>query len=225
MNKKTTTILSVLLMGLLSFGLMGCEKDPKSVKFELQDPINLDFHTEHQAAYLIDSNYNNIGPYSAFAEREGYSSPAGIHLHWNATAARSYDINVSENADMSDAITYQKSGKAGKNHTAYNTKLNTKYYWTVTAHYKSNSFTSDVASFTTADTILRNIFVSGVDNVRDLGGYKLANGKAIKQGVLYRSGQMNKDKVTDMQVLATDDGMDVLKNQLKICSQNSNITM
>lgn len=215
MNKNINKLLSLTLLGICAISLSACENDPKSVKFTLQDPVSVDIHTEHQAAFLEDPNYNNIGKYSAFAEKEGYSVPAPILLQWKVTSAKSYVIKVSENSDMSNAMSYETASK-GKVFNFYNAKLNTKYYWTVTANYKSNSFTSEVASFTTKDTILRNIFVDGVDNVRDLGGYKTSSNKVVKQGLVYRSGQLNKDKVNDNEPLATADGQKVLNEQLKI---------
>lgn len=213
MNKNMYKIFSLILLGTAIVSLSACESDPKSVSFKLDTVEGAEIHSEHQAAYLADPTYANIGKYSAFAEKEGYSVPIPISLSWSVTKAKSYVVNVSENADMSDAVSFNVKEKKLD---FYNAKVNSKYYWTVTANYKSNSFTSEVASFTTKDTILRNIFVEGVDNFRDLGGYKIASNKVVKQGLIYRSGQLNKDKVTDMQKLASLEGQKVLKEQLKI---------
>ena len=213
MKKSIYKLFSLSLLGACVCGLTACEADPKSVTFKLGEIVEAEIHSEHQAAYLADPNYNNDGKYSAFAEKEGYSAPVPIYLNWSVTKARSYVVSVSENSDMSDALSYEVKDKKLP---FYNAKVNAKYYWTVTANYKSNSFTSEVATFTTKDTTLRNIFVDGVDNVRDIGGYKTASNKVVKQGLVYRSGQMNEDKVSDMQVSATDDGLRVLKEQLKI---------
>lgn len=215
MNKNINKIFSLTLLGICAISLSACENDPKSVAFTLLEPGNTDIHSEHQAAFLEDPNYSNIGKYSAFAEKEGYSAPIPIPLLWKVTTARSYIIKISEKQDMSDAMSFETASK-DKMFNFYNAKVNTKYYWTVTANYKSNSFTSEVASFVSKDTTLRNIFVDGVDNVRDLGGYKVSNNKTIKQGLIYRSAQMNKDKVSEMQTLATEDGLKVLNEQLKI---------
>ena len=213
MKKSIYKVCSLTLLSICMCGLTACESDPKSVTFKLGEVVDAEIHSEHQTAYLADPNYSNIGKYSAFAENEGYSVPIPITLNWSVTKAKSYVVNVSENSDMSDSLSHEVKEKKM---TFYNAKVNAKYYWTVTANYKSNSFTSEVASFTTKDTILRNIFVDGVDNVRDLGGYKTASNKVVKQGLIYRSGQMNKNNLTDMEVLATDDGLRVLKEQLKI---------
>ena len=50
----------------------------------------------------------------------------------------------------------------------------------------------------------------------NLDNYKTASNKVVKQGLVYRSGQLNKDKVNDNEPLATADGLKVLNEQLKI---------
>ena len=67
----------------------------------------------------------------------------------------------------------------------YNLKIATTYYWSVSA----GDVVSDVSSFSTADCQPRNIYCDGVTNMRDLGGWKTTDGKRVKQGLLYRSGQ------------------------------------
>lgn len=213
MNKNINKLLTLSLLGVATLSFASCDADPKSVTFQIDNIENAEIHSEHQAGYLADSNYENIGKYSAFAELEGYSAPTPIRLTWKVTKAKSYVVKVSEKEDMSDAVSYEVKDKYLD---FYNAKVNSRYYFTVTANYKSNSFESDVATFTTKDTTLRNIYVDGVDNVRDIGGYKLANNKVFKQGLIYRSGQLNQSKVTDMQVLASEDGLKTLREQLKI---------
>ena len=213
MNKNINKLFTICLLGVATLGFASCEADPKSVTFTINNIENAEIHSEHQAAYLADSDYSKIGKYSAFAENENYSAPVPIKLSWKVTKAKKYVVKVSEKEDMSDAVSFE--GKE-KSLDFYNAKVNTKYYFTVTATYKSNSFESDVATFTTKDTTLRNIYVDGVDNVRDLGGYKLSNNKVVKQGLIYRSGQLNEDKVSDMQILATEQGLKTLREQLKI---------
>lgn len=213
MKKLLIKSLSLTTLMLSSLGLIACENDPKSVSFTLSSVKNAEIHQEHQAAYLADNDYSKIGTYSAFAELEEFSKPIPITLSWKVTKAKKYIVNVSEKEDMSDAVSFEVKQKKLD---FYNAKVNTKYYYTVSAVYKSNTFTSEVASFTTKNTTLRNIFVDGVDNVRDLGGYKALDNKMVKQGMIYRSAQMNKDKVNDMQILATDSGLKTLREQLKI---------
>ncbi len=72
----------------------------------------------------------------------------------------------------------------------YNLKVNTTYYFNVSLDYNGTVFTSETYSKKVSDTALRNIYIDGVRNVRDIGGYKVDNG-VIKQGLLYRSAEYN----------------------------------
>ena len=69
MRKSIYKVFSLILLGVCSCGLIACESDPKSVSFTLDNVEGAEIHTEHQAAFLADSNYSNIGKYSAFAEK------------------------------------------------------------------------------------------------------------------------------------------------------------
>jgi protein-tyrosine phosphatase len=51
-----------------------------------------------------------------------------------------------------------------------------------------------VQQFTTTAAAPRNLYVDGVTNVRDLGGWK-AGDKTVKQGLVYRGGRLNEDEV------------------------------
>ncbi len=165
-------------------------------------------HSEHQELYLLDNNPSNIGKYSAFASKEGYANPTPIVLKWKGGKAP-YTVSVSEKEDMSNPYSEEVSKKT---YDFYNAKINTTYYWTV----KSGDKVTEVSSFSVKGTSLRNIFVDGVDNFRDLGGYVTSDGKVVKQGMIYRSGHFNEAKQTSMKLIITDNGLKTVNNQLKI---------
>ena len=100
----------------------------------------------------------------------------------------------------------------------YNLKLNTTYYYQVNAIYSKATFTSDISSFKTEDSIIRNIYVEGVENVRDIGGYHTEDGKKIKQGLIYRTAQFNYDHSDSSAIKSepTSNGLNTLLNELKI---------
>lgn len=62
------------------------------------------------------------------------------------------------------------------------------YYWNVTA---ASGEQSDTDSFTVEDKTARFLYVPGLDNVRDLGGWKTESGKRVKYGMVYRGTQLN----------------------------------
>ena len=67
-----------------------------------------------------------------------------------------------------------------------NLKLATEYKWTVTAGKETAEST-----FKTEDIPPRIVRINGVGNVRDIGGYIGLGGKRVKQGLIYRSAELN----------------------------------
>ncbi len=61
------------------------------------------------------------------------------------------------------------------------------------------SISSDYTQIT--DSSLRKINLENAVNFRDLGGYKTSNGKTVKWGVLYRSGEINRLNTADLALL------------------------
>ena len=165
-------------------------------------PANLgvvDFHTELQQSYLEDSYLYPTGK----GDRE-LSYPQSIKLSWESDiAADAYTVRLSESPDMSNAKEYTAYAKSMN---VANLKAATTYYWTVTAE----DTTSDVATFSTADCLPRNIHCAGVTNMRDLGGWKTADGGRVKQGLLYRSGQWR--RVNEDAALITDEGIQTMRD-------------
>lgn len=166
--------------------LAGCAPAISSESAE-QAPIRLadlgvvDFHSEEQQAYLDDGYLFPRG-----RGVEELSHPEAITLTWESSInAQEYTVCISEQADMTAAKGYTTKTTELP---LYNLKVATTYYWTVTA----GEVTSETASFSTADCLPRNIYCDGITNMRDLGGWKTVDGRRVKQGLLYRSGQWAK---------------------------------
>ena len=100
----------------------------------------------------------------------------------DALKNKQYTITYSKNADLSNAQTITQS------ETTVNLKnllVNQKYYLKVSADGKE----SDVINFTTGD-YPRWINARPMFNVRDHGGYMTSSGQRIKQGLIYRGGEI-----------------------------------
>lgn len=92
-----------------------------------------------------------------------------------------YIVLVSECEDISSprfAFTNAKEAEI------YNLKAGTRYYWCV----QKDGVRSDVSCFDTAWDLPRCLFVEGVSNVRDIGGYETEAGR-IRQGLMYRGSE------------------------------------
>ena len=133
-----------------------------------------------------------------------------IELTWECSSKvkGEFKVSLSESEDMAQAKVYTTNEPSL---SVYNLKVATTYYWTV----ETDNAMSNVASFTTADSAPRNIYCDGITNMRDLGGWKTADGARIKQGLVYRSGEWC---LPASKVVITEEGIAVMK-ELGIVTQ------
>lgn len=119
--------------------------------------------------------------------------PPGVKFRWTKWMAHSgkakYTLLLSETPSMGNAAKFQAGKK--KCCTVYGLKQHHTYYWKVRAAYKGKTVWSKTTSFVTAE-YPRILKVGKVKNIRDIGGYCTADGKRVKQGLLYRSGHLRK---------------------------------
>ena len=102
-----------------------------------------------------------------------------------------YKVLVSRNEDMSDA----KEIVTTDNHVNVNNLfVNTEYYWKVVAGDKESAVgkfeTGDYPRWITCRSLTGQEDGRGIYNVRDLGGYMTESGKRVKQGLVYRGGEI-----------------------------------
>ena len=121
-----------------------------------------------------------------YTKGEKSDESKGIEIEFKPADAlknKEYTITYSVSADLSNAKTITT------NETKINIKnllVNQKYYYKVTADGKD----STLADFTTGD-YPRWIDARPMFNVRDMGGYMTSSGQRIKQGLVYRGGEIN----------------------------------
>ncbi len=78
------------------------------------------------------------------------------------------------------------AAKAGKVEVT-NFYIDADYEWYVKAGWMK----SDVYTFHTDKQAPRMLYVDGISNVRDIGGFYTTDGKRVKQGLLYRTSEMD----------------------------------
>jgi len=150
---------------------------------------DISIHTELQANYLKD-DYLNIANYADGTEE--LSRPLTITLSWNNYSSANgafygYLLTFSENSDLSEGKQYALKSNSMN---IYNLRVGTDYYWNVIAIYSNGMYASETDKFSTEDTCPRNIYIDGVTNVRDIGGWTI-DGKKTKQGLIYRSADLD----------------------------------
>ena len=116
-------------------------------------------------------------------EQSDYSK--GVELKFEIPAGmedKEFKAIVSVNEDLSDAKEFKAKNDVA---VAKNLFQNQKYYYKIVGE----DVESEVAEFTTGD-YPRWIDARPLYNVRDQGGYMTSYGKRIKQGLIYRGGEV-----------------------------------
>lgn len=149
-----------------------------------------DFHSKLQYDYLSDSDFENVTAYANGIQE--LSRPKGNILDFSADVADSsaYVLQYSSSPDFSAATTIEGLNK--KQYRLYNLKLGETVYWragTTTQNVKNGK----VHTLTVSSRKIRNLYIDGVTNVRDIGGYKssLAENGRIRQGLYFRGANID----------------------------------
>ena len=169
---------------------------------EEEIPYN-DFHTYYQYLYINDSDPKNIYKYAQGIY--DLTKPRGNILDFSNSInieSETYIIEIAEkyNFSQSKKIFNLKE----KKYNIKNLKLGQKIFYRGAISLKELS-KAIIYELKVNNIPPRNIYIPGVKNVRDIGGYKtyLINNGIIKQGLFYRSGQLND---------ITKEGKEIIKN-------------
>ena len=182
---------------------------------------DVNIHSELQNSYLADVAENG-NPDCMLLYAQGLleeSRPVPVELTWTATTDTpidSYTVYISKNSDMSDL--FYRESTIDSSLRVYNLEIGMTYYWTVTAHTAGKEITSGTASFITSSVGPRNLYIDGITNVRDIGGWQTAGGGRVKQGMIYRSGRMNVSNDPTPTIEITGNGKHWFKDVLGIQS-------
>ena len=141
------------------------------------------------------------------------SIPKSVAFAWEAIPSRSpspvYDLLISTDSEFTDRRLVTDIPEPRRD--VDNLRIGTRYFWKVVARDRTAVVaTSPVRSFTTHPSTPRWLHVPGITNVRDLGGWPLPGNRCIRQGLAYRSSEMNSH------VDITDEGKRVLIDDLEI---------
>ncbi len=133
----------------------------------------------------------------------------GIPLGYGVTGA---ELLVADNNNFNSPLVYKLSSD-NTDVDVYNLKTGTKYYFRFIISLSNNTKTSVEGSFRTAVTP-RMLSVDGVANLRDIGGWRTVDGKKTRQGLIYRSAEL--DGAVDSKYMITQDGVSTMLTVLGI---------
>ena len=197
LNLNKNTDIGTPNIDYIDFKSFDINKEP-----EEEIPYN-DFHTYYQYLYINDSDPKNIYKYAQGIY--DLSKPRGNILDFSNSInieSETYIIEIAEkyNFSQSKKIFNLKE----KKYNIKNLKLGQKIFYRGAISLKELS-KAIIYELKVNNIPPRNIDIPGVKNVRDIGGYKtyLINNGIIKQGLFYRSGQLND---------ITKEGKEIIKN-------------
>ena len=140
-----------------------------------------------------DRSDKNTGVDLAFEVKEGHE-------------AEEYKVLVSQDEKFENAKEYVTSENSVN---VKNLFINTKYYWKVVTDDEE----SDVGTFTT-DNYIRWISARPLYNVRDNGGFMTDSGKRVKQGLIYRGGEITIKTWGDHSLTATEESKKIFREDM-----------
>ena len=176
------------------------------------DPTTISILTSAVKEYYNKPDYNSDDYTYSYLTKITYPYRADIPVpyvvKWN------YDENAMRtilavcdsqitNLNLSNLTQYEVTGY--NKYPIYNLLPSTTYYYRV-SHILSNGdvVVAKSGSFTTDSTKLRLLYISGTQNVRDLGGWTGLNGKTVKYGKLIRGAALSDS--TDTNMIVTGEG-------------------
>ena len=185
-----------------------------------KQPINIDYNTvvevdicnDYVRAYL-DSNdaatqyywLNQIG-----SQKFDYQN---LNLTWVIDDSNVFTIYFSEKSDFSNAITIKSKNSYSNEIDASILVPGKTYYWKVVGENSTDALGG--GKIKVVDSPVRWIYIDGIRNVRDMGGWKTASGKTVKYGMLYRGAQLNTEKNGSVVNAVTERGLETF-NKLGI---------
>ena len=172
----------------------------------------VDIHTYAQHLFLDNENYSMIIKIAQGMYEN--SLPEPLVLEWTAVKkATSYNLYLSVNEDYSDSRIISSDTNSAE---VMNLLIGTRYWWKVEAVSASGEVikASDTGSFEVSSVPPRVIYVHGVTNVRDLGGWSTLDGGIIRQGLAFRTSKLNVN-YSDT-ILIKEDGIDVMLKDLGV---------
>ena len=112
------------------------------------------------------------------------SRPKPVTLSWSWPHGGHFTVELAANEDFSDAVVLKSDSETLQ---ARNLAPDTLYSWRVTAE---GGVRSAAGHFRTDVQIPRWFDIPGPSNVRDVGGWPTADGRRVKEGLVFRGTQL-----------------------------------
>lgn len=214
--KKEIIVLSLLVM-MVSCGEQNStiETSKNYYNIKLNQINEASIHTDLQNDFLL-VGAEGLSSLGINGSTEN-SRPNAITFSWEYELPQDdnlFLLKISENEDLSDCWEYEINDN---HYDVYNLKVGTKYYWNVST--LQNNYSSEISSFMTSLDNPRNLYIDGITNVRDIGGWMIDEHTRVRQGLAYRCGRLNKSSSDTLEVEITEEGISQMNDYLGIKSE------
>lgn len=165
--------------------------DPEKKIKAVSPANNQNITLTNDDVYYWSQNHTVKSSSNYFGSGDIYQNKNTV-FEWNEIdGATGYTLKISTNQSLENAVEIET---ADNSEEVCNLFAGEKYYWQVIAKIGGNDLVSNIFSFRTVPSP-RTIYLEGVSNTRDIGGYLTESGKRVKQGMVYRSA--NLDDITE----------------------------
>ncbi len=226
MKKLAILTMTMLAVTLVSCCSTNCGKRSCKEAFTLISPAQdatLTQHTQAQDDFrqLLEKEHTHNDQNVWLEKRRetlgenDLSLPKRNTFSWkcNAEGVAAHAVEVSECPRFTGNVMHFAVQKGKSEAQVHSLKANRKYYWRVVGTDSgARPVTSAVASFRTADEIPRWIFLDGGSNVRDMGGWTTKDGRRVRQGLIFRGGEMR------CHMIVTPEGLQFVEYELGLRS-------
>ena len=127
-----------------------------------------------------------------------YSRPKPVIFAWQPLPRGAgrirYSLHLATNQGFTDPTVLRDLSQPFA--VVRNLFVGMRYYWKVVAEGRRiHPVESEAWTFDTHPAMPRWVFVPGITNMRDLGGWQTPNGMRVRQGAVYRSSAMSSSRV------------------------------
>lgn len=123
-------------------------------------------------------------------ESKDNSIPLPYRFSWASDEKPSLNFVLQVAKDDAFASPVREIRTKRKQAVVWNLELGARYHWRVIV--EDGSAVSETRAFQTEMALPRWIYVGGLTNVRDCGGWPTSTGLRIRQGLLYRGSEMDR---------------------------------
>ena len=141
------------------------------------------------AKYSNDTDKVRIDDYAKTSSESRSKNVTLVFDHSGFASTDTFTLKYGQKSDLSDAV--QVEGIKENFVTIDNLYSNATYYWQIS----SGTTQSEIRSFKTKAGF-RMITAPGVQNIRDMGGRDVEGNKRIKQGLIFRGGELVNEDYT-----------------------------